>query len=101
MNPDYRTILDTLDVAALPEEDQQALLEDLHELVFKGSLVRMIEQMDDATKEAFEALMTSDAAEEQIEAFLKERVPGADQAVEDTVRELAGDILSGTGTNQE
>ncbi|HEY1042155.1 MAG TPA: DUF5663 domain-containing protein [Candidatus Paceibacterota bacterium] len=101
MNTDYRTILQTLDVGALPEEDQQSLLEELHELVFKGSLVRMIEQMDDATREEFEALMASDADEETVDTFLKERVPGADKAVEDTMRELAGDILSGTGTNQE
>jgi len=42
--------------------------------------------------------MESDASEEEVEAFLTERVPDADLAVTETVAELTNDILAATGT---
>ena len=93
------SLLEALDIADLPLEEQEAVLLEINELVFKGSMLRMIEQMDEATSEAFTALMDSDADEEAVEAFLTKNVPGADQAVLDTITELTDDILAVTGTN--
>ncbi len=99
INPDTQErLLNALDLDSLSPEEQESLLLEINELVFTGSMVRLVEQMDEATKAEFEALMESDASEEQVEAFLSERVPDADQAVAETVTELTNDILAATGT---
>ncbi|MES2668342.1 MAG: DUF5663 domain-containing protein [Patescibacteria group bacterium] len=92
-------VLDALKLGDLPKEEQEALLLELNELVFKGAMLRIVERMDEATSQAFAQLMESDADEETVEAFLKERVPGMDEAVAETLADLTDDILSATGTN--
>jgi hypothetical protein len=96
-----QTLLEVLGLEDLLPEEQEELLLDLNELIFKGAMVRLIERMDDATKADFDALMESEADEEEVEAFLMERVPDADEAVQETVDELKNDILSVTGVSQD
>lgn len=97
--PQFQNLIDALDVAALPPEDQEALFLELHALVSQGSMIRLIERMDDATREEFVKLMDAGAEESAIESFLREKVPDADAAVAETVAELTDDILAVTGTN--
>lgn len=99
MSTAQEKLLTALDLESLPPEEQEAFLADISDLVFEDSLTRMVEAMDQKTREDFGALMESDAEEDAVEAFLKERVPGADQAVADAMAELADAILSGTDTN--
>jgi len=94
-------LLSALDLESLAPEEQEALLLELNEIVFRGSMVRLIERMDEKSRDEFAALMEGDADEEAVEAFLKERVPDADSAVAETVAELTDDILAVTGTNKE
>ena len=94
-------ILDALDFVALAPEEQEELLLDINELVFKGSMVRLVEHMDDGTREEFDALISRDPDEEELQAFLAERVPGADEIVAETVEELRDDILAVTGANPD
>ncbi len=94
----YTKVIDALDVGSLPVEEQEALLLDLNELVFKGSMVRLIERMDEATREEFTALVDSDADDDVVEAFLRQHVPDADTAVSETIADITDDILSVTGT---
>ncbi len=104
MNPTENTqdqLLAALDLESLSPEEQEAMLLEINELVFKGSMVRLIERMDESTRDEFTKLMDSDASEEEVEAFLAEKVPDADQAVADAVSELTSDILAATGPNQE
>jgi hypothetical protein len=96
---DTRAILEALDLSELPAEEQEALLLDLNALVFRGSMVRLVERMDESSRADFEKLVDSDPSEEKLEAFLRARVPDADQAVLETVQEISGDILAATGTN--
>jgi len=91
-------MINALDLASLSPEEQEAVLLDLNELVYKGTMLRLVEGMDDKTRLEFTALMESDASEEEVEAFLTERVPDADLAVTETVAELTNDILAATGT---
>ena len=44
MNTDTR-LLEALDIAALPEAEQETLLLELDELVFKGTMLRLVERM--------------------------------------------------------
>jgi hypothetical protein len=96
-----QNLLDALGIQELLPEEQEALLVDLSEMIYEGTLVRLLERMDDATKTAFDRLLEADADEEEIQAFLEKNVPGSAQAVEDTVQELRNDILSVTGSGQD
>lgn len=99
MNQDpVAEIVEALQLSDLPPKEQEQMLLDIQEIIYESSMVRFVEQMDEQTRSDFEALMDRDAADEEIEAFLKERVPHADELVAETVRELADDILSGTDT---
>ena len=83
-----------LDLEAFPLEEQNELLLDLNSVIFKKSLVRMIENMSEATRDEFAALMENEASEEEIEAFLTTKVPGADEAIAEAVETLTDDILA-------
>jgi hypothetical protein len=99
--PREAQLLEALNIENLDPAEQEALLSELSELVFKGSLVRMFETMDEPTKEAFETLLATDPSDEDLQDFLAKNVPQADQAVEDTIQELTSDILAVTGESQD
>ncbi|MDB5237452.1 MAG: hypothetical protein JWL88_554 [Parcubacteria group bacterium] len=80
----------------MPVEEQEQVLLKMNELIFRGSIMRMLEQMDQPTRDAFNSLVESEGSEEDLQAFLKKNVPNADQAVADTVAALTSDILAVT-----
>jgi hypothetical protein len=79
-----------------PTEREETLL-DLGDLIFRSTLVRLIERMDEKTQEDFNAFLDTNPSEEAVTAFLTERVPGAEEVVRETVDELRNDILGATG----
>jgi len=87
-------IVEALDIFALPVNEQEELLLDLNSLIFRSSLVRMMENMDEATREEFAVLMERNPEEEELEAFLLNRVPGAEESVQEAIETLADDILA-------
>jgi hypothetical protein len=89
-------IVDALNLSELAPEEQEEILLDINELILKGTLVRLAEQMDEKTRNEFEALLDQDSSEEEIEAFLEKNVPEADTAMEEAVAELTNDILAAT-----
>jgi hypothetical protein len=89
-------VIEALNIFELPEEEQEELLNDLNELIFKGTLVRLLERMNDKTREEFSQLLEQDAPEEVVEAFIEKHVVNADSAVEDAIIELRDDILAVT-----
>lgn len=92
--PALQKLIAALDLSSLPSEEREEILLDLNEVVFKNSLIRMIEIMDEPTREEFARLMESEASEQELETFLAERVPGADKAIEEAVESLTDDILA-------
>lgn len=94
-------LLKALDFESLSPEEQEELLLELNELVYKGSLMRLISMMDEKTKTDFDKLLDSGADENEVEGFLEARVPDSGRAVEDTIRELRDDILAVTGASQD
>lgn len=90
----FEKMVDALDISALPVEEQEELLLDLNSLIFKSSLVRMMENMDEATREEFSVLMEKNPDEEELEAFLLNRVPNAEESVQEAIETLADDILA-------
>lgn len=89
-------IINALKVADLPADEQEKILLELNALVFRGSVMRMLESMDEPTREQFNTLVESDASEEQLQAFITKHVPNSDQVVADTVASLTSDILAVT-----
>jgi succinate dehydrogenase flavin-adding protein (antitoxin of CptAB toxin-antitoxin module) len=99
--PREAQLLEALGIEELEPQEQEEILNDLGEIVFKGSLLRMFETMDEHTKEAFEKLLAADPSDEELQDFLAKNVPQADQAVNETVEELTSDILAVTGESQD
>lgn len=95
------TLLEALGIDALAPEEQEAMLLDLNELIFKGTLVRLIERMDEKIAKEYDALVERGAGEDEMLAFFQEKVPDADSAVTETVEELRNDILAVTGSGQD
>ncbi|MBP7741295.1 MAG: hypothetical protein KA104_01215 [Candidatus Pacebacteria bacterium] len=90
----FEKLVAALDISALPMKEQEELLLDLNSLIFKSSLVRMIENMDEATREEFSVLLEKNVDEEELQSFLLNRVPGAETAVQEAVETLSDDILA-------
>ena len=90
-------ILQALDFNKLTPEEQEELLLDLGDLVFNGTLIRLRERMDEATAKAFDEFLTTEPSSEEMAAYLSEHIPGADEAVHETVDQLRSDILAVTG----
>ncbi len=83
-----------LELASLSPVEQEEALLTAGDLIFKESLVRLAERMDDSMASELETLLDKGASDEEIAAFIEERVPGADEAVQGAVDEVVGAILS-------
>ncbi len=94
--PPLTDIMTALQIDELAPEEQEELLLDLGDLILRGSMARLVERMDGKTREEFTALMERNASDEEVEAFLAARVPGADAAVQEAVQDLTDDILAAT-----
>ncbi|MBA3789135.1 hypothetical protein H0X32_01925 [Patescibacteria group bacterium] len=92
----YTKILDALNLSELEPEEQEEILLDLNDLVFKGTLIRLIERMPARIREEFDSLLATDPSEDVMEAFIQKNVPDADSAVTETLAELTDDILAVT-----
>ncbi len=89
-------IIAALGLEFMSAEEQEATLLKLGELIAQGTQVRLVERMDDATRDAFSKLLSSNASEEEVHAFISEHVSTEDEAVKETIDELADDILAVT-----
>ncbi len=89
-------ILDALNFSALEPDEQQEMLMELHELIFKGTFIRLLERMDERSREEFTAMLEADASDEEVQGFIETKVPDAESAVLETVQELTSDILTVT-----
>lgn len=94
-------VLEALDLESMSPEEQETALVEIQELITQGVMVRVVERLTDEQRTAFEALLTSDADEDAVGAFLQENVPDMDALVAETVAELQGAILAETGTNTQ
>jgi hypothetical protein len=86
------SILDSLQLGSLPAPEQEEILLALGDIVFRGTLLRLIKSMDETVRTEFAVLLADNAPPGAIEAFLKERVSGAEAAAEETLSDLASDL---------
>lgn len=85
-------LLHNLGLPLLEPYEQEEMLLALSSIVFRGSLVRMVERMDEKTRDDFSALCAREASDEEMAAFIEERVPGAEEAIRETIEELEEDV---------
>lgn len=85
-----------LEFDEMTPKEQEKLMLDLSELIFKGTMIRVLEQMDEKTKDEFHALINKGASQDDLAAFVEENVPGANEAALETVSDLTNDILAVT-----
>jgi hypothetical protein len=89
-------MLAVLGLQNLPEAEQQELLLDMQHLIFKGSVVRMLERMSEESKEAFNTYLESNPSEDDMMEYLEQNVPEAKDAIIETIADIKNDILAGT-----
>jgi Protein of unknown function (DUF5663) len=93
---DFKAITDALEFDEMTPEEQEELMLDLGNLIYNGTMLRIMERMDEKYKDDFHALIDKNAPEEELAEFIEKHVPNADAAVEETVAELTRDILAVT-----
>lgn len=97
MIPNLDALREALDIESLEPAEQEEMLLQLNEVIFQGTMLRLLDRMDEATKKRFTALLDTEPTEEQLMEFLAQNVPDADAAAAETLEEIQSDILSVTG----
>lgn len=85
-------LISALNLSNYPQEEQERIILELSDTLFRGTLVRLIERMDDATRTDLNTLMEGDVDSEKVVAFLKERVSGADEVVREVLHEITNNM---------
>lgn len=79
MNEDIqKTIFDELDLNGLPEDKKEQLAIKMTEVVVRRIFAETVEKMPETDQETYEKMIDENAAAEELEAFLKEKIPGYD-----------------------
>ena len=92
----YQSILDAVEFDGLTKQEQETFLLELNSVIYKGTVVRTLERMDEGTRRAWYELLRKNAPAEEQERFLTRKAPYAETALADTIETLAGDILAVT-----
>lgn len=89
-------MLHALGLQDLSIEEQETLLLDMQQLIFKGSVVRMLERMSEEAKESFNTYLEGNPSEDEMMEYLEKNVPEAKDAILETLADIKNDILVGT-----
>ncbi len=84
----------------LPDDQMQALIQHVEEVVNRRISEEVIDSLDDVQLEELVALQDGDAPAEQIDAWIRERVPEYDEIIEDNVTIVIGDLVENSGAIQ-
>ena len=93
---DLETLINALDLSELPVEEQEEILIDINDLVIKGAMVRIVERMDEKTRDKFSDFLDTLPNEDQIADFIEKHVPNSENVVKETIADYADDILAVT-----
>lgn len=87
MDSNIRTSLfSRLGIDALPEAKQDEILLGAGKLIFQGVMMKLLPRLSEEDKDTLEKLMLEQGGDqEQVLAFLKERVPDLDAVVQEEV----------------
>lgn len=77
----------------LPDDQAQALIQHVEETVNERISEEIVDSLDDAQLAELVALQDDDVPAEQVEAWIRERVPEYDEIVEDNVTIVLGELV--------
>ena len=85
------TIITTLGIDKLPEEDRAAVMERMGALVYQEVMLRVLDIMSEEDKDAFEKMINESPDPEVLFGFLAEKVPTIDTIVSEEAQKLKRD----------
>ncbi len=88
----FDEIKEALDFDTMTKAEQDDLLLELNELIFKGTMIRVLEVMDEKDKEGFHDLIDQNASSEELSRYIQSHVSNIDFFVAETVQDLTQDI---------
>jgi 6-pyruvoyl-tetrahydropterin synthase len=91
---DIKEITEALDLSELPTKEQEEILVDINDLVVKGTIIRILERMDEKNKNDFAEFLNTNPSGEEIANFIDAHVSNADEIVQETITDFANDILA-------
>ncbi len=77
----------------LPDDQMQALIQHVEETINEQISEEIVDSLDDAQLEELVALQDANAPAEQVEAWVRERVPEYDDIIEDNVAIVLGELV--------
>jgi len=83
--PIQQTFLDELGLGDLPQEKQEAILVKMTEVILKRIFLETVEKLSDTDKEDYAQMIESQSEPDQIENFLKEKIPNYEEMVKEIV----------------
>jgi hypothetical protein len=83
-----QALLEELGIADLPEEQRNELMAKMTEAIIKRILLEVLEKMTEADKTVYEKMIDRDASPEEMDAFIREKIPDYDKIAEKAVKEL-------------
>ena len=77
----------------LPDDQVQALIQHVEDTVNERISEEIVDSLDDAQLAELVALQDDDVPAEQVEAWIRERVPEYDEIIEDNVTIVLGELV--------
>lgn len=83
-----REFIAEFNLGVLAPEKQDAMVDQMTELLMKKILVQTMEKLGDTGMDEYEQLLTTKPTQEEIEAFLKNKIPEYDEMVQASVADF-------------
>lgn len=88
-----KSLIEEMGLGDLPEEKQQALTEKMFEVLLKNIFVEAGEKLSEEDKNIFGEMISKEASPEEIEKFLKEKIPDYEEMVKNIILNFREEML--------
>jgi predicted nucleotidyltransferase len=92
----FEKILTALEIDLMTPEEQAEIMIDLGNLIHRGTMIRIMEEMPETDKEELHTLMEKGSSEEEIVTYIYKHLPNTDSLVQEVLTEITDDILAVT-----
>ncbi len=87
-----QTLIDELGLSTLPPEKQEELLVKMTEVVLKRIFVETMEKLSEADQEEYSKMIDANAAPEEVEKYLTEKIANYDEMVKKVVEDFKNSL---------
>ncbi|NCU41761.1 MAG: hypothetical protein EOM19_03495 [Candidatus Moranbacteria bacterium] len=96
-----KKILQHLGIEKIPQEMQDEIIAKFGEVVFKEILLQTLERLDEDQQKEYERMLERNASPEEMEVFLKERIPDYEQLIFSVIDSLMKDIKDASNVDNK